>query len=427
MKRVTAIILGGGQGTRLYPLTLRRAKPAVGFAGKYRIIDIPVSNCINSGIKRIFVLTQFLSASLHRHIMRTYRFDEFSDGFVDILAAEQTLQRSDWFQGPADAVRATLNHTLYYQSEEIVILSGDQLYRMDFADLIRAHRQSGADITICIHPVSRDEAPKLGLLEVDHSLKVLRFVEKPQEDSVIDGFRTPGGLFEVGVKGGSDTFVASMGIYVFRPEVLSHVLAGTTATDFGRGIFQAALTTYKVSAYPFSDYWQDIGTIEAFFDANIALAQPDSAFQLYAPKWPIYTRGRSLPPSHIIGSEIRDSLVAEGSFIMDSRVVNSIVGVRSIIRSGTSLREVILLGEDFYDGERLLGGAQEDPKKEPPMGIGRNCLIERTIVDKNVRIGDGVIIRDKRDVKEFEAKQYWVREGVTIIPKGTVIPSGTIL
>jgi glucose-1-phosphate adenylyltransferase len=218
-----------------------------------------------------------------------------------------------------------------------------------------------------------------------------------------------------------------MGIYVFRPEALSRVLAGTTATDFGRGIFQSALTTYKVSAYPFSEYWQDIGTIEAFFDANIALAQPDSAFKLYAPKWPIYTRGRSLPPSHIMGSEIRDSLVAEGSFIIDSRVANSIVGVRSIIRSGTSLREVILLGEDFYDGERLLGGAQEDSGEEPPMGIGRNCLIERTIVDKNVRIGDGVIIREKRDIKEFEAKQYWVREGVTIIPKGTVIPSGTIL
>jgi glucose-1-phosphate adenylyltransferase len=425
MKDVTAIILGGGQGTRLYPLTLRRAKPAVGFAGKYRIIDIPVSNCINSGIKRIFVLTQFLSASLHRHIMRTYRFDEFTDGFVDILAAEQTIQRSDWFQGPADAVRATLNHTMYYQTKEIAILSGDQLYRMDFGDVIRAHRESNADITICVHPVCRDEARRMGLVGVDRNRVIRRFVEKPQEDGVIRSFKTPDGLFDLTATAGPDTFVASMGIYVFNSDVLSRTLTGTSATDFGYGIFQSALTSSKVVAYPFSGYWQDIGTVPAFFDANIALAQPDAAFPLYVPRWPIYTRGRSLPPSCVIGSEIRDSLIAEGSFITDSQVVDSVIGVRSVIRGGSALKHVVLLGEDFYDGEGFLTGTGGGSKKEPLIGIGNNCLIERAIIDKNVHIGDDVIIREKRDVKEFQGEQYWVRDGITVIPKGTVIPSGT--
>ncbi len=439
MKSVTAIILGGGQGRRLYPLTLNRAKPAVGFAGKYRIIDIPVSNCINSGIKRIFVLTQFLSASLHRHIMQTYRFDDFSDGFVDILAAEQTIHRSDWFQGPADAVRATLNHTTYYKSEDIVILSGDQLYRMDFGRVIRAHRQSGADITICVHPVSREEAPRMGLVEVDGGNEtqgvgrededrcrdVRRFVEKPQKDETIASFRTPVGFFEQRATARSDTFVASMGIYVFKPEVLTRILTGTSAADFGHGIFQAALVSHKIVAYPFSEYWQDIGTVDAFFEANIALAQPDGPFQLYAPRWPFYTRTRSLPPSRIIGSEIRDSLVAEGAFITDSRVVDSVVGVRSVIRSGTFLRQVVLLGEDFYEGEQYLMDAGRDHYREPPIGIGRECTIERAIIDKNVRIGDGVVIRDKSGIKEFQGEHHWVRDGVTVIPKGTVIPSHT--
>jgi glucose-1-phosphate adenylyltransferase len=427
MKNVTAIILGGGRGTRLYPLTLRRAKPAVGFAGKYRIIDIPVSNCINSGIKRIFVLTQFLSASLHRHIMRTYRFDEFTDGFVDILAAEQTVQRSDWFQGPADAVRATLNHTMYYQSEEIVILSGDQLYRMDFSEVIRAHRESKADITICVHPVHRDEARRMGLVEVDESRSVRQFIEKPEEDGVIDSFRTPAGFFEEGARHSADTFVASMGIYVFRPRALYELLVGSDAIDFGRGIFQSALSSCRIIGYPFSDYWQDIGTVGAFFDANVALGQPDSQFRLYAPRWPIYTRARSLPPSCIIGSEIRDSLIAEGSIITNSQVVDSVVGVRSVIGTGSTLSRVVLLGEDFYDGEELLTGRGDGEEGGIPIGIGKNCLIEQAIIDKNVRIGDNVTIRDKRGIEELEGDQYWIRDGVTIIPKGTVIPSGTVI
>jgi glucose-1-phosphate adenylyltransferase len=427
MKGVTAIILGGGQGTRLYPLTVKRAKPAVGFAGKYRIIDIPLSNCINSGIKRIFVLTQFLSASLHRHIMQTYRFDDFTDGFVDILAAEQTVQKSDWFQGPADAIRATLNHTTYYQADQIVILSGDQLYRMNFAEVLGAHRESSADITICVHPVDRREASRMGLVEVNPDGAVRRFCEKPQDDEVISSFRTSPGLFGSGVSPGIDTFVASMGIYVFRPKVLIELLAQTDALDFGHGIFQKALDSCRVMAYPFADYWQDIGTIPAFFEAHMALIRPDPPFRLYAPGWPFYSRGRSLPPSCIIGSEIRDSLLSEGAYVTHSRVIESIVGVRSIIRSGSSLSQVVLLGEDFYEGERLL--TEDGPEKGdlPPLGIGRNCVIERAIIDKNVHIGDDVTIRAKPGIKDFEGDKFWIRNGITVVPKGAVIPSGTVI
>ena len=426
MDGITAIILGGGRGTRLYPLTLKRAKPAVGFAGKYRIIDIPLSNCINSGIKRIFVLTQFLSASLHRHIMQTYRFDEFSDGFVDILAAEQTAQKSDWFQGPADAVRATMNHTLYYHSDEILILSGDQLYRMDFAELLRSHRQSKADVTICVCPVERADARRMGLVGVDASCVVRRFMEKPQDDRVIDAFPVPPALFPGATDIRPGSALGSMGIYVFRPEVLKKALTENGANDFSTGIFEWAMSRYSVAAYPFAGYWRDIGTVEAFFDANIGLTKPDAAFDLYAPRQPIYTRSRPLPPGRVIGSEIRDSLLCEGSCIVNARVTDSVVGVRSVIREGTTLDQVVLLGEDFYDGERLV--ADEDaPAGNPAMGIGRNCIIERAIIDKSVHIGDGVTIRAKARGESYESELYWVRDGITVIPKGAVIPAGSVI
>ena len=425
MNSVTAIILGGGRGARLYPLTLKRAKPAVGFAGKYRIIDIPVSNCINSGIKRIFVLTQFLSASLHRHIMRTYRFDEFTGGFVDILAAEQTALQSDWFQGPADAVRATLNHTMYYKSEEMIILSGDQLYRMDYSDLIRTHRRSQADITICVCPVDRKEARRMGLVVMDSRRRVQQFVEKPEEDETIDAFRIKPGVFKAAVQAGEEAFLGSMGLYVFRPEVLARVLEGNSAVDFGMGIFQSAIDRYRVTAYPFSGYWRDIGTIEAFFEANSALARPEPPFTLHAPRWPLYTHARSLPPSRMVGSRIRDSLIAEGAFVSYAHIADSVIGVRSVIGRGSLLRKVVLFGADFYEGERQLEARGADNEGAPPMGIGRGCSIECAIIDKNVRIGDNVKIREKKKGEEFHGEWYWVRDGVTVIPKGTVIPPGT--
>ncbi len=429
MKDVTAVILGGGRGTRMFPLTLERAKPAVGFAGKYRLIDIPISNCINSGIMRVFVLTQFMSASLHRHIMQTYHFETFSDGFVDILAAEQTPQGEDWFQGTADAVRATLNHTMYYASAHMLILSGDHLYRMDYRKLIDYHQARAADVTLCAYPVIRGEAPRMGLLKVDDSGRIEEFVEKSDDPEVIDRFRAPEQLLAArGIPDDAEPrYLGSMGIYLFEPDVLVESLSKTVQTDFGKEIIPAAIEKYRVMAYPFEGYWRDIGTISSFFDANISLAQPDSPFRLYSPGWPIYTRTRSLPPSRVIRSEIRDSILVEGSDITSARITNSIVGMRSIVREGSRLDGVVMLGSDFYDGEVLLSGSLEVKKNLPPLGIGRNCRIKRAILDKNVRIGDDVVIRAKSGVKDRQEENYWIRDGITIVPRGAVIPPGTHL
>ncbi len=428
MRDVTAIILGGGRGTRLFPLTLERSKPAVSFVGKYRLIDIPISNCINSDIKRVFVLTQFLSASLHRHIMQTYNFDVFSDGFVDILAAEQTPQGEGWFQGTADAVRATLNHTTYYDSEQMLILSGDHLYRMDYRKLIATHRESRADITLCVFPCNREEAPRMGLLKVNEQGEVGEFVEKPQDPEVIARFGAPQRLFEDrGLASEEDRCLASMGIYVFEPRILLESLADNDQTDFGREVIPSAIGKYRVMAYPFVDYWQDIGTIGSFYEANIALAQAHSDFPLYLPGWPIYTRTRSLPPSRIIGSEIKDSLVVEGSDIQGASITDSIIGVRSNVREGSRLHDVVMFGADFFDGEQLLTRPRWSKGVPPPLGIGRNCLIERAIIDKNARIGDGVVIRARPDAANAENEFCWMRDGITIVPKGTFIPPGTVI
>jgi glucose-1-phosphate adenylyltransferase len=425
LNRVTAVILGGGRGSRLLPLTLYRAKPAVGFAGKHRIIDIPISNCINSGIKRIFVLTQFLSTSLHRHIMQTYRFDQFTDGFLEIVAADQTLLREDWFQGPADAVRATLDHTMYYKSDLMLILSGDQLYRMNYADFIRSHNERNADITICAHPVNRTEAARMGLIEVDEDCCVRRFVEKPQAADVIDAFRVPEHLASRLKPNSADDVIASTGMYVFKPGVLRDVLSGSTAADFGAGIFQEAIKTLRVCAYLFPDYWRDIGTIRAFFDANISLGMRRSPFRLYAPAWPIYTRARSLPPSHITASEITNTLVGEGAFIAGARIVESVIGMRNVVRRGSDLKHVVMLGTDFYEGEELIAGQEGQAGEAPGLGIGRGCRIERAIIDKNARIGDNVVIRARPDMADLKSDNYWIRDGITVVPKGAVIPSGT--
>lgn len=428
MKHVTAIILGGGRGTRLYPLTLERSKPAVAFAGKYRLIDIPISNCINSGLKKVFVLTQFLSASMHRHIMRTYRFDKFTEGFVDILAAEQTPERADWFQGTADAVRATLNHTMYYDSRQVVILSGDHLYRMDYSRLVDFHRESGADVTLAVYPVAREEAPRLGLLRADADGRVVEFVEKPQDPAVVDRFRAPAELFaRRGLPVRGERYLASMGIYVFEADVMRELLADTAKTDFGGEVIPDAIAERRVMAYPFTGYWRDIGTIASFFDANLDLVRREPEFDLHAPGWPFYTRSRSLPPSRIVGSEIHDSLIVEGSCITGAVIENSIVGVRGQVGEGSVLRDVIMMGSDFYDGERDLGDQEQRAGDAPPMGVGRNCRIERCIIDKNARIGDGVVITPRPDVTEYEGRRRWIRDGITIIPKGTVIRSGTEL
>jgi glucose-1-phosphate adenylyltransferase len=428
VKNVTAIILGGGRGSRFYPLTLERSKPAVSFAGKYRLIDIPISNCINSGVKKVFILTQFLSASLHRHIMQTYAFDVFTDGFVDILAAEQTLDKSDWFQGTSDAVRATLNHTMYYESDQILILSGDHLYRMDYSEMVKYHRESGADITIGVYPVKWSETSELGLLQADVAGRVTEFVEKPKDPAVVERFRADPALFEArGLDPADDRYLASMGIYVFEPHVLREVLADNTKADFGKEIIPDAIGQHKVMAYPFNDYWRDIGTIDAFFEANLDLTSCNPEFNLYQGTWPLHTRTRSLPPSRIVESEIIDSLVVEGSTITGAKITNSIVGIRACVGRGSVLKDVILMGSDFYEGEQSLGQNAKLVGGIPRMGVGNNCRLERCIVDKNTRIGDGVIIKAHPDVTEYTGERRWIRDGITIIPKGTIIEPGTEL
>jgi glucose-1-phosphate adenylyltransferase len=426
VKGVKTIILGGGRGSRLFPLTLERAKPAVSFAGKYRLIDIPISNCINSGLKNVFVLTQFLSASLHRHIMQTYRFDTFSDGFIDVLAAEQTPQGESWFQGTADAVRATLNHTTYFHSDQMLILSGDHLYRMNYAELIKAHRESRADITLCVYPVQRSEASRMGMVRVDAEGMVEAFEEKPKDPEVQDRFQAPQTQFrERGLDPGPDRYLATMGIYVFEPHVLASALQDPARTDFGKEVIPAAIHECRVMAYPFTGYWMDIGTIGSFYEANLSLAQSDPPFRLYRPNWPLYTRTRSLPPNRIIHSEIYDSLVVEGTDLSGARISDSIIGVRGIVREGTRLDGVIMMGADFYEHEEVMSRWERPDKDLPGLGVGRDCIIERAIIDKNARIGDGVRIRAKDAGENYEEKDFWVRDGITVVPKGAVIEPGT--
>jgi len=428
VKDVTAIILGGGRGSRLYPLTLERSNPAVSFAGKYRLIDIPISNCINSGVKKIFILTQFMSASLHRHIMQTYAFDIFTNGFVDILAAEQTPDKSDWFQGTSDAVRATLNHTMYYESDQIVILSGDHLYRMDYSEMVRYHRESKAEVTIGVYPVQKKETRGLGLLRARPDGQVSAFVEKPTDPEVVAGFKADPALFKArNMDINDDRYLASMGIYVFEPHVLRELLADESNTDFGKEVIPGAIDTHRVMAFPFNGYWRDIGTIDAFFEANLDLTDSHPAFNLYQGSWPFHTRARALPPSRIVESEIIDSLVVEGSRVTGARITNSIVGIRARVGRGSVLKDVILMGSDFYEGEQKVRDDALHRHDLPRMGVGRNCNIERCIIDKNARIGDGVIIRPHPDVAEYTGESCWIRDGITIIPKGVIIEPGSEL
>ena len=425
MKNVIAIILGGGQGTRLYPLTLERAKPSVGFLGKYRLIDIPISNCINSGIKRMSVLTQFLSASLHRHIMHSYNFDTFTDGFVDILAAEQTPNSMDWFQGTADAVRATLNHTTYYNPELMLVLSGDHFYRMDYRKLINYHREKNADITLSVYPVSARQAPQFGMLQVDSDGAIKDYIEKPSNLKLLKRFAASEDFIKIdGAKAGKERYLASMGIYVFNTKILLDILKNSDNTDFGKDVIPTAFNKYHVQAYPFTGYWKDVGTIKEFFKANLTVLEPDSLFPLYKSGWPIHTRTRSLPPCRVINSDIKDCLLTEGADINGAQINHSIVGMRSNIRKGSQLNDVVMLGADFFDNDAITIKNEMNDKTIPSLGIGENSIIERAIIDKNVRIGNNVIIRAKPYIEDFKGKYFWVKDGIIVIPKDTVIPDG---
>ncbi|ASV72984.1 Glucose-1-phosphate adenylyltransferase [Thermogutta terrifontis] len=421
MNNVLAVVLGGGRGTRLYPLTKYRSKPAVPIAGKYRLIDIPLSNCINSGISRIYVLTQFNSVSLHRHIRATYNFDVFHRGFVEILAAQQTLTRTDWYQGTADAVRQNLSYIDRDDIDYVLILSGDQLYRMDFRKLLETHQRSEADVTIAALPVTAEAASSLGIMRIDETGRVLGFLEKPKTEEELSFMRTdPEWFAQFGLKAHGRPFLANMGIYLFNRKTLVDVLEKTDYRDFGKEVFPASVRARRVFVHLFDGYWEDIGTIGAFFEANLALTRPSPPFALDQPNAPIYTRARFLPPSRIERANIRDSLVADGCVIGEGAVIeNSIIGLRSIIGPNCVIRNSIIMGNDFYEAPTA---------DRQALMIDENSYIENAIVDKNCRIGKNVRIVNAEGVKDAPETEYcMIRDGVTVIPKGTVLPDNWAL
>jgi glucose-1-phosphate adenylyltransferase len=427
MRNVIALVLGGGQGTRLYPLTKVRSKPAVPVAGKYRLIDIPISNCINSGLNRIYVLTQFNSASLHQHIRSTYIFDAFDRGFVEILAAQQTLENVGWYQGTADAVRQNLRNIEQPGIDYVLILSGDQLYRMDFGDMVRTHCETKADVSIAALPIEDSAASAMGIMRVDASGRVVGFLEKPKTQKELDLVRTdPAWIETQGVRSKGRTCLASMGIYLFNRQTLIDALEKTSYRDFGKEVFPAAMRTHRVQCHLFDGYWEDIGTIKSFFDANLQLADPNPAFELSLPGAPIYTQGRFLPPSRIDRATIRASLVADGCRIEEGAVVeNSIVGLRCVIGRDATIRNSILMGNDFYEQPRDL--AADAAAGIVPVGVGANSHIEGAIIDKNCRIGRNVrLINPGGDDRE-ETPYGMLRDGVYVVSKDTTLPDGWVL
>ena len=405
---VVGVVLGGGEGRRLQPLTRDRCKPAVPLAGKYRLVDIPVSNCINSGIRRIYVLTQFNSVSLHQHVQSTYVFDQFHSGYVRILAAQQTPGHESWFQGTADAVRQGMRYVLDRQPDHVLILSGDQLYQMDFRPVLEEHIRNKAEVTVCTKPVERREAGALGIMQADAKDRIVRFVEKPGDAPALDELRQPGA--------GPERYLASMGIYVFNTEVLLQLL-DNDAKDFGKNIIPAAINKHAVYRYLFNGYWRDIGTIRSFWEANMELAEPLPEFNLYDVNAPIYTHMRYLPPSKINCCDLNRALLSEGCIISGHRILNSIIGVRAKVGEGSVLERTVMMGADYYDLKNLAAG-------QIPMGVGRDCFIRNAILDKNARIGDGCYITpDGKDDRVTDL--YTVQDGVIVIPKNAVIPPGT--
>jgi glucose-1-phosphate adenylyltransferase len=408
---ILAIILGGGVGRRLYPLTKQRSKPAVPIAGKYRLIDVPISNCINSGINRIDVLTQFNSVSLHRHITQTYHFDAFARGWVEILAAEQTPRSSDWYQGTADAVRKQLFEIKATKAEYVLILAGDHLYRMDYGQLARAHWENNAEITIAVQPVSVQAASRLGLLKRRPDGRIVSFVEKPRDPDVLAQF--------VSRDDPEQPYLGSMGIYLFNTPALIEVLENSQYDDFGGQVIPNALTTHTVYGFDFEKYWEDIGTIRSFYETNLRLARPDPPFQFYDPVYPIYTHPRFLPGSVIEGGDLHNVLLAEGCKIGQAQIVDAVVGLRSQICDQVEIKDTILMGADYYDppGEPPPGGV--------PIGIGRSCRIAGAIIDKNARIGEGVVIRPFPPGTDIDEGSWVVQDGIVVIPKSTILYPGT--
>ncbi|MDP1569378.1 MAG: glucose-1-phosphate adenylyltransferase [Vicinamibacterales bacterium] len=423
MRNVLAIILGGGQGTRLFPLTQLRSKPAVPIGGKYRLIDVPISNCLHADLRRIFVLTQFNSASLNRHVSNAYRMDLFSRGFIEILAAEQTPESTTWFQGTADAVRKARRHFEQYDAEYYLILAGDHLYRMDYAELLASHLERRADITLAALPVSPADATGMGIFRFDARGQIDGFEEKPDAARLAQiGASLPTGSV-LGPPDAEKPFIASMGIYLFSRDVLLTLLEQEAGMDFARALIPAALNQYRVSAFLHKDYWADVGTIESFYDANIMLTSPGAPFSFYDPRRPMYTHPRFLPPLKAFGCTLHNALVAEGGFLDRCRIEDSVVGIRAHVGDETEVRRSVLLGADAYED---LAASEAHPSGIP-LGIGRRAVLDRVIVDKNARIGDEVRLVNTRGVDHEDGDGYCIRGGIIIVPKGGVIPAGTVV
>ncbi len=422
---VLCVIMGGGQGTRLFPLTKDRAKPAVPLAGKYRLVDVPISTCINSGFRRIYVLTQFNSTSLHRHISQSYKFDQFSSGFVEVLAAQQTFSDTSWYEGTADAVRKNLIHFLDHDFEYLIILSGDQLYRMDYRLMVAQHRETKADVTIATIPVPRREASALGIMQIAEDRRIVRFVEKPKDPAVQDSLRLPPGwLARFGVQAEGEQFLASMGIYVFNREIVRQLL-DSPHSDFGKHIIPGAIQTHRVWSYVFHGYWEDIGTIRAFFEANLDIAAELPRFNFFDMSSPIFSRPRFLPGSKINGAQIDHAVVSDGCIINHAKIFNSVIGLRTIVGSGTELLRVVALGCDYFESKESI--EEHEKLGQPRVGIGSGCRIENAIIDKNARVGNNVVISPAGKPEHLDHPLYFIRDGIVIIPKNAMIPHGTVI
>jgi glucose-1-phosphate adenylyltransferase len=415
MDDVVAIILGGGRGTRLFPLTLKRSKPAVPIGGKYRLIDIPISNCLNANLRQIYVLTQFNSESLNKHVAMTYKFDVFSSGFVTVLAAEQTEEGGNWFQGTADAVRQSLRHMRRTSARDMMILSGDQLYRMDYRQMLKTHRDSGADATVAVIPVAEEQTSAFGILKMDNTGRIVHFDEKPPAE------RLPSLVSEL--PGGGKGYLASMGIYLFKREVLEQAVVNPQLVDFGRHVIPDAVPRQRVQAYVYRGYWEDVGTIQSYFQANLALCDQIPPFDFYDAKAPVYTNPRFLPASKLEGCTVRSALICEGCIVYGAEIERSVIGIRSRIGPGVRIKNSLLIGADEY--ETLEEMRASETRGIPPMGIGGESVIENAIIDKNARIGRGVRIVNQAGVKHADGDNYFIREGIVIVPKNGVIRNGT--
>lgn len=421
MRDVVTAILGGGQGARLYPLTRYRAKPAVPVAGKFRLIDIPISNSLHARIEKIFVLTQFNSASLHRHISQTYRFDVFSRGFVNILAAEQSVQNRDWYQGTADAVRQNLPRLLHMRPSEVLVLSGDQLYRMDLRAFLNWHRDNKADLTVAVSAVPRHEASAFGVMKIDEQGRIVDFIEKPEDPDVLDDLVVPRATLErLGFPPGDDLCLASMGIYTFQPEILRQLLDQSDGTDFGREIIPTAVKDLRVFAFGYPGYWRDIGTIPAFHEANLELTQPVPPLDLFSPETPFFTHPRFLPGTKIDDCSVEQSLVSEGCVLSGARISQAVIGIRSVVRQGSIVERSVVMGANSYEW------SPEEVDK-PAIGIGRDCTIRNAILDLDTRIGDGVQLINAQGVQEADDENWAIRGGVIVVPRGALIPAGTVI